>query len=89
MTPTEVLQEIQKLPIPEQRQILVELTERLERSVPPIQDQREQEFIESLKRKGLINELPTLLPNDDSRTQFRRIEVQGKPLSETIIEERG
>jgi hypothetical protein len=54
----------------------------------PIQDPREQEFIARLKRKGLITEIPTLLPDDDSRTRFQRIEVKGEPLSETIIEDR-
>jgi hypothetical protein len=89
MTPTEVLQEIQKLPLTDQRQILIELTERLEQSTQTIQDPKEQEFIASLRRKGLVTEVPTRLPDDDSRTQFRRIDIKGKPISETIIEERG
>ena len=89
MTPTEVLQEIQKMPLPAQRQILSELAERLRQFEQAAVDVKEEEFLFSLRRKGIISEIPTRLPDDESRKRFRRIDVKGEPLSETIIKERG
>jgi hypothetical protein len=37
--------------------------------------------------KGIISQIPPRLPDDEEET-FEPIKVSGKPLSETIIEER-
>ncbi len=42
-----------------------------------------------LLAKGLITEIPPRLPDDDVRKGFQPVKVNGKPISETIIEERG
>ena len=89
MTPTEVLQKIQRLPLPDQRQILVELAEHLRQIGQSDLDPKEEEFLSKLRQSGIITEMPARLPDDDFRKRFRRIEVQGEPISETIIKERG
>jgi hypothetical protein len=89
MTPTEVLSEIRKMPLAEQRQVLVELTEQLNQTEQADLDEREKEFAQSLLQKGIISEMPLRLPDDEFRKHFKLIEVEGEPLSETIIKERG
>ena len=89
MTPTEVLSEIQKMPLAEKRRILDELTEDINRNERANFNDKEINFVNGLKRKGLITETPLGLPDDEFRRNFKRIEVTGEPLSETIIKERG
>ena len=89
MTPTEVLSEIQKMPFIEKRQILDELTKEINRNVRGDFDNEEINFVTHLKQKGLVTEIPLGVPDDESRRRFQRIEVNGEPLSETIIKERG
>lgn len=55
------------------------LEERLNRS----------DFERRLLAKGLITEIPPRMPDDDVRKDFQPVKVEGKPVSETIIEERG
>lgn len=55
------------------------LEERLNRS----------DFERRLLAKGLITEIPPRLPDDEMRKDFQPVKVEGKPVSETIIEERG
>lgn len=89
MTPTEVLEEIQKMPPAQKRQVFLELTEELEQSEQTDFEAKEKKFVSGLRRKGLITEMPLRLPDDEFRRRFKRIEVKGEPLSETIIKERG
>ena len=89
MTPTEVLSEIQKMPPTQKRQVLLELTEELEQSEQVDLQAKEKRFVNGLRQKGLITEIPLRLPDDEFRRRFKRIEVKGEPLSETIIKERG
>ena len=89
MTPTEVLSEIQKMPPTQKRQIFLELTEELEQSKQTDFQAKEKKFVNGLRKKGLVTEIPLRLPDDEFRRNFRRIEVKGEPLSETIIKERG
>lgn len=89
MTPTEVLSEIKKMPFIEKRRILDELTKEISRNARGDFDYEETNFVAALKRKGLMTETPLGLPDDESRRLFKRIEVTGEPLSETIIKERG
>ena len=88
MTPTEVLTEIQKMPLADRRQIWDELTNRINQAEQADIGAEEKKFVDSLKRKGLVTETPLRLPDDEFRRNFKRIEVKGEPLSETIIRER-
>ena len=89
MTPTEVLSEIQKMPPTQKRQVLLGLTAELEQSEQVDLQAKEKRFVNGLRQKGLITEIPLRLPDDEFRRSFKRIEVKGEPLSETIIKERG
>lgn len=86
MTPTEVLSEIQKMPLVEKRKVFSELNEQLERTDA---DAKEKKFVNGLRQKGLITEIPLRLPDDELRQNFKRVEIKGEPLSETIVRERG
>ena len=89
MTPTEVLGEINKMQIIERHQVLQELSEQLNQTEQTNLEASEKKFVNGLRQKGLITELPLRLPDDEFRRNFKRIEVKGEPLSETIIKERG
>ena len=89
MTPTEVLSEIQKMPLVEKRKVFNALTEQLKQSPQPDLTAEEKKFVNGLQQKGLVTEIPLRLPDDEFRRNFKRIEVKGEPLSETIIKERG
>jgi hypothetical protein len=86
MTPTEVLSEIQKMPLAQKRKVFSELNEQLERTDA---DAKEKKFVNGLRQKGLITEIPLRLPDDELRRNFKRVEIKGEPLSETIVRERG
>ena len=85
MTPTEVLNEIQKMPLTEKRQVFSELNEQLQQTDS---EAKEKKFVNNLRQKGLITEIPLRLPDDELRRNFKRVEISGEPLSETIIKER-
>ena len=89
MTPTEVLSEIQKMPLVEKRKVFLELTEQLNQTRQTDLNAKEKKFVNGLRQKGLVTEMPLRLPDDEFRRNFKRIEVKGEPLSETIIKERG
>ncbi|CAN5385616.1 hypothetical protein BH10ACI1_BH10ACI1_18150 [soil metagenome] len=89
MTPTEVLSEIQKMPLGEKRKVFLELTEQLNQTRQTDLDAKEKKFVNGLRRKGLVTEIPLRLPDDEFRRNCKRIESKGEPLSETIIKERG
>lgn len=89
MTATEILSEIQKLPLTEQRAVLLELKGKLDQAGQADLKVKERQFINAMRQKGLITEIPLRLPDDEMRRNFKRIEVKGEPLSETIIRERG
>lgn len=90
MTPTEVLSEIQKMPLTEKRKVFLELNEQLDlKDEQTDLNAKEKKFVNGLRQKGLVTEIPLRLPDDEFRRNFKRIEVKGEPLSETIIRERG
>ena len=81
--------EIQKLPLEEQRKILEALTKGLnkgsEQKAKPIsEDQIESKLFE----QGIIGNLPNLADYTDEDDDFEPIEIEGEPISETIIRER-
>jgi len=87
MTPTEILNEISKLPVPERRNIFERLDDdmRRENAVSP-EELREREFERTLLAEGVIRSIPSGWNDDD---YFEPVEINGKPLSETIVEDRG
>ncbi len=89
MTPTEVLSEIQKMPLVEKRKVFIALTEQLTQTPQPELTAPEKKIVNGLQQKGLVTEIPLRLPDDEFRRNFKRIEVKGEPLSETIIKNRG
>ena len=89
MTSIEVLSELQKMPLMEKRKVLFELNEQLDQAEQTDLNAKEKKFVNGLRQKGLITEIPLRLPDDEIRRNFKRIEVKGEPLSETIIKERG
>jgi hypothetical protein len=52
-------------------------------------DSKEGTFVNRLRQRGLITVVPARLPDDELRRSYKRIEVKGEPMSETIIRERG
>ena len=94
MIPPELLKEIEKLRLPEVRELAERLMNYLreqERSALSTKENedREDEFERYLLSKGVINEIPSRDERDEEFDAFEPIEVQGEPLSETIIRERG
>lgn len=93
MIPAEILREIQKMPLDEVRELAERLTDYLreqERAALTTRetDAREDEFERYLLAKGMINQIPARDETDQEFDTFEPIEVDGEPLSETIIRER-
>ncbi len=92
MTPTEVLNEIQKLPLSDARQVADELANYLrekEAALPDEEAERlEDEFERYLLSKGVTSNIATRGEPDAEFDTFELIKVEGEPLSETIIRER-
>lgn len=84
-TPTleQVLHDAQQLS-PDDLRRLIEMLSQAEPSEPAM---TEEEFQTHLMSEGIISELPKPLAEREEE-DFRPIQVQGQPLSETIIEER-
>ncbi len=90
MTSAEVMNEIAKMPLLEKRRVLAALAEQLGQTAGQTDsDSKEEKFVNGLKQKGLLTEVPLRLPDDELRQNYQRIEVRGEPLSETIVKERG
>lgn len=81
MTPQEIISQARKLPIRERREVVRSLSQSLETAEPS-----EAEIAEMLLAKGVIKQIPDgwNAPDED----FEPIKIKGKPLSETIIEDR-
>ena len=88
MTPTEILEEVRKMPLSERRQVHDELRDELAEDELAGLSEKEQQFIKSMMKKGLITQLPRRLTESVERRNFKRITVTGEPLSETVIRER-
>jgi hypothetical protein len=82
MTPTEILNEIYRLPVAEQKALRKKL---LNNSEPDSQQMTQDEFDRVLFEEGFLANLPDETVEDDD---FEPVEFTGKPISETIIEER-
>jgi hypothetical protein len=87
MSTQEVLIEIQKLPIEEQRQILEALSRNVAQDASSTQKpMSEAQFEQMLLEKGIINQIPAGV--DEEEEAFEPVLVEDTPLSETILEER-
>ncbi len=85
VTLEKVLEEVKALPAEEQRQLRESLDTLLDSGAPAsIEDQLEQRLFEA----GLLSEIKAQSEALPPRQNRKLIEVQGKPVSETIIEER-
>lgn len=83
MTPQEIINEIEKLPLNQKKEIFDTFSEELkEKRVS------EDEFLQILFAEGVIGNIPDLHKYTDDDEDFEPIEVVGKPTSEIIIEER-
>lgn len=82
-----VLDEVKTLSPDDLRRLREEVDRMLE---PPREQMTEDEFEQMLLAKGIIGSIPSR-PNEEERkaySNYKPIEVKGKPISETIIEER-
>ena len=85
-TAQEIISTVETLPVQIQEEIVRTLQQNLnKRNSPPAPDEDEIEQI--LLAKGLISEIPPRSEDKDEES-FQPIEVSGKPLSESILEER-
>jgi hypothetical protein len=82
MTTTEILNEIYKLPMIEQKNIKQSLLEKSE----PTDAVSKQDLWQKLFEEGIITHIPNKISDEDD--DFEPIEIEGEPISETIIRER-
>lgn len=85
ITPQEIISTVQTFPTSVQMEIVETLQKNLREtsSEAPSEDEIEQ----ILLAKGLISEIPKRV-KDKEETVYSPVKVTGKPLSETILEER-
>ena len=85
ITPQEIINRVQTFPASVQMEIVETLQNNLRKtsSSTPGEDEIEQ----ILLAKGLISEIPKRVKDKEEET-YSPVEVIGKPLSETILEER-
>ena len=90
MTPIEVLNEIQKMPPAEQRKVVEDLTDYLrgqengELSEAEI-ERREREFEQKMYEEGFFANIPPRTMTDEEFDEFELLEIEGEPLSETVL----
>lgn len=81
MTLNEILHELESLKPEELQQLHQAIQQRLE-----VEATQKNTFHQALLKSGLVKEIKQ--PFNSQNNQRKLIEVQGKPVSETIIEER-
>lgn len=79
MTTTEILNEIKKLPSSEQANIKKYLLDKGDENL-------DDNLWKKLFNEGLITHIPSEITDEDD--DFEPIEIEGEPISETIIKER-
>lgn len=83
-----VLSEIRTLTAEELRQVRTALEERMRADEPGLR-MTEDEFEQNLLAKGIISEVPARRRDYTAHRDFQPVRIlDGKPISETIIEER-
>ena len=86
MTTTEILNEIYRLPINQQKQLKEKLLQDSESGEQAKAQISEEEFLQKLLASGFISDIPEGM--SDEEDDFEPIEFEGEPVSETIIRER-
>ena len=86
MTTTEILNEIYKLPMVEQKVLKEKLLQNSQSNGETKPQRTQDEFDRILMKDGFLVNLPVETDNNDD--DFEPVEFTGKPISETIIEER-
>ena len=81
-----ILEEVRTLPPKEQRQLRLQLNAIVPSA--PTMDELEDEFERELMAEGILGEVKPLPDDDPQFHAYRPVTVTGKPVSETIIEER-
>lgn len=82
MSLTEILEEVVKLSPLEQERVISALQNERESADMP---ERQERFLQHLLERGMIRRIP---PRKNMPRDFHPIPIKGKPLSETIIEDR-
>lgn len=86
ITAQEIISTVQTLPVQVQEEIVKTLQQNLKkRPAKPALD--EDEIERRLLAKGLISEIPPRV-QDAEEDNYQPIKISGKPLSESILEER-
>lgn len=83
----QLVSQLRSLSPNEQRRIRQVLDEQLITSPPP-QQATEDDFKQRLVELGLLKQIKHPARNADSFLSWKPVQIKGKPLSETIIEER-
>lgn len=88
MTPQEIVSEIQKLPKSDWQAIKdsIENTDKPPLNGSPI---TEEEILRILYAKGVIGNIPDLSKWTEEDENWEPLEINGRPTSEIIIEDRG
>lgn len=86
ITPHEIINTIKTLPVSVQEEIVKTLQKDLEKKIPT-ENLTEDEIEQILLAKGVISEIPKRISDAEEET-FDPIEVEGKTLSATILEDR-
>jgi len=81
----QVIEEVKALTPDEQRQLRDLLDSLL---APPAPQMTEEEFHQRLLERGVIGHIPPPITDLKPFENRKLMEVKGKPLSETVIEER-
>ena len=86
MTPQEIISTVQTFPTSVQEEIVRDSAKKSEKNRSP-STPSEDEIEQILLAKGLISEIPKRVKDKEEET-YAPVKVTGKPLSETILEER-
>ncbi len=87
ITLQEIISTVQTLPTNVQMEIVETLQRNLRKTSSSPAAPSEDEIEQILLAKGLISEIPKRAADEEENT-YRPIKITGKPLSETILEER-
>jgi hypothetical protein len=83
-----VMQEVKALPPDDLRKVKALIDSLLQPPNVEAETSLEDQLDQLLFEAGVISEIPKRLPRPAHLRGFKPIEVKGKPISETIIEER-
>lgn len=87
MDAAEIISEVTRLPLAEQKQVLEKIGENIKQIEVSEEERLEQLVLERLLAKGIISEIAAPM-TDDEDDEVEPIEIEGEPLSEMIIRER-